>query len=98
MTEGITKERLGEIRSYYASELNISDACLIDDLLNDECTELNPWQPIESAPKDRPIKIYDAGYGQVVVNWSEFYTCFIDPHGHKYLNPTHWCELPEDPK
>ena len=57
----------------------------------------NPWHPIETAPKDRSVNIYDKGYGQQKVQWNEFYKCFTDFHGHKYLNPTHWQELPEDP-
>lgn len=62
------------------------------------CTELNPWLPIdENTPKDMQIKIYDSGYGQVIVSWNEFYRKFTDPHGHIYHHPTHYQELPEAP-
>lgn len=70
------------------------------EILIDDCRELKePWIPIdENTPRDRRIKIYDAGYeGQVIVQWNEYFRCFIDPRGHKYLNPTHYQELPEDP-
>ena len=73
--------------------------CSIEEWLRDECRELQePWIPIEeNTPRDRQIKIYDDGYGQVVVQWNAYFRCFTDPHGHKYLNPTHYQELPADP-
>lgn len=91
--KGITEERL---KQYLTTTIWCHRT--LAELLK-ECTELNPWKPIdESTPKDRPVNIYDKGYGQQKVQWNEFYKCFTDFHGHKYLNPTHFCELPEDPK
>ena len=88
---GISEERLEQLKdeSLYPG--------VIESII-EECTELNPWLPIENAPKDRPIKIYDTGSGQVCVSWNEFYKCFTDPHGHQYLSSTHYQELPDEPK
>lgn len=94
---GITEERLNAILQQPSTRRNDELRLFLLYLINNECTELNPWQPIETAPKDRSVNIYDKGYGQQKVQWNEFYKCFTDFHGHKYLNPTHWQELPEDP-
>ena len=61
-------------------------------MLVDECTELNAWQPIdENTPKDRHVLLYGGHVpccqmfvGHANANWS--------------WEPTHWQELPEDPK
>ncbi len=92
MTRGISEERLNEVLGV----MSISHLSKL--LLIAECAELNQWQPInENTPKDRLINIYDEGYGQTIVTWNEFYKCFTDFHGHKYMQPTHWQEIPEDP-
>jgi hypothetical protein len=71
----------------------------IEFLLDQECKDLNEWQPIdEYTPKDRKIMIYDDSYGHAAVSWNNFYNYFTDDHGHKYMQPTHWQKLPEDPK
>ena len=90
---GISEERLIDIFACYPLEA-------AEKIILQECQELQePWIPIdENTPRDRQIKIYDAGYGQVVVQWNAYFRCFTDPHGHKYLNPTHYQELPEPPK
>ena len=89
---GISEERLIDIFACYPLEA-------AEKIILQECQELQePWMPIdENTPRDRQIKIYDAGYGQVVVQWNAYFRCFTDPHGHKYLNPTHYQELPADP-
>jgi hypothetical protein len=95
---GITEERLKEkINDPYWSTHNRKE--LFTALLS-ECTELNAWQPIdENTPKDKNILVYDPGYGQLVVIWSEFYSLWITVFGRKLLQPpTHWQELPKDPK
>ena len=49
--------------------------------------------------ENKYILVYDPGYGQLVVIWSEFYSCWITVFGRKLTHPpTHWQELPEDPK
>ena len=87
---GITEERLKDLFKEYS---------FIGFILA-ECTELNAWQPIdENTPKDKNILVYDPGYGQLVVIWSEFYSLWITVFGRKLTQPpTHWQELPEDPK
>ena len=81
---GISEERLRELCKRHA---------FINFLL-DECNELNPWIPIESAPWNKPILVYyptmEEGLRIRVigrrVNW--------DSSLHK---PTHWQELPREP-
>lgn len=61
------------------------------------------WQPIETAPKDRPILCYDPNQPTPVsvVECSTFHdkpywiTCVGE---HYYIwNPTHWMDLPGPP-
>ena len=80
--------------------MNDSKTSLIFSHLFNECAELNAWQPIdENTPKDKNILVYDPGYGQLVVIWSEFYSLWITVFGRKLTQPpTHWQELPEDPR
>lgn len=58
MTEGISKERLIEYRS-----LRLDAEELLDRII-DECTELDPWLPIdENTPKDRKLVfLFENGY------------------------------------
>lgn len=95
--KGITEERLLELRLGCDSPF-LSN--FLDLLIEAECTELSAWQPIdENTPKDKYILVYDPGYGQLVVIWSEFYNVWITVFGRKLTHPpTHWQELPEDPK
>ena len=96
--KGITEERLKEVFSKLYWSRN-DEKELFNALLS-ECTELNAWQPIdENTPKDKNILVYDPGYGQLVVIWSEFYNCWITVFGGGLTHPpTYWQELPEDPK
>lgn len=89
-----TLERLRKVPNQDAETIRT-----LDWLINVHYQELKePWIPIdENTPRDRQIKIYDAGYGQVVVQWNAYFRCFTDPHGHKYLNPIQYQELPADP-
>jgi len=94
---GITEERLKEVFSKLYWSRN-DEKELFNALLS-ECTELNAWQPIETAPHDRNILVYDPGYGHLVVIWPEFYNLWITVFGIKLTKPpTHWQELPKDPK
>ena len=85
---GITEEKLLKLRKKYKSNIVYK---LIDYLIK-ECTELNTWQPIdENTPKDRHVLLYGGHVpccqmfvGHANANWS--------------WEPTHWQELPEDPK
>ena len=81
----ITEEMLLKIRSKYKSNIV---KMLLDQLIK-KCTELNAWQPIETAPLNKPIRLFKkAGYqyeGAIMIeSHREFFT--------------HWQELPEDPK
>lgn len=88
----ITEKRLREL---IFKDLNC-DLIMADEAI-EACAELNPWQPIESAPKDRVILVYYPGvykklgyFNSVTGDWNIGYeTCAA---------PTHWQELPEDPK
>lgn len=94
MTIGISKERLEELlHEGLPGVIDFKSQCLgvIAILLRDECTDLNPWLPIESAPKGRPVLLYGGHVpccqmfvGHADANWS--------------WQPTHWMELPEPPK
>ena len=82
---GITEEKLLKLRKKYKS--NIVNK-LIDYLIK-ECTELNAWQPIETAPLNKPIRLFKkAGYQYEGAIMIESHRDFF----------THWQELPEDPK
>lgn len=51
------------------------------------------WQPIETAPKDRPILAYLKSAGIQVIRWGR--------HGWTncmwQVEPTHWMPLPDPP-
>jgi hypothetical protein len=96
--EGISKERLEQYIEVAHLSGDTGYVNAAKDLLQ-LCTELNPWLPIESAPKDRHILL--------------FYPEHKVPGGHlepyiasmKYnelatimYQPTHWQELPGEPK
>ena len=86
---GITEERLKEM-------INIGWRADYETIL-EECKELNTWMPIESAPKDRRILLFYPDVGLQIGFWN---VNFKDYSG-AYLSqcsPTHWQELPEDPK
>ena len=84
---GITEERLKEVFSKLYWTTN-DEKELFTALLS-ECTELNAWQPIdENTPKDRDLVLYFSPnkkwVGSLGRDWP--------------FAPTHWQELPEDPK
>jgi len=72
---------------------------LIDELIS-ECKELNPWLPIdENTPKDRRLNLYWKGYGWFTGQWrmGQFF-CDAGLLVPVNVNPTHYQELPADPK
>ena len=90
--EGITKERLRVFREHCQNQ---SDLELYDYLLT-RCEVLNPWQPIETAPKDMEIWLYNEHY-KSVGRWNTAHNDWVDS-ANCFMAPTNWQELPEDPK
>jgi len=94
--EGISKERL-------IDELEISCEPFRRDVINeliDECTELNPWMPIESAPDEGSFLVYMPEEKRKI-QVAEYHPN-VNTIGNNFAfdltKPTHWCELPDDPK
>lgn len=100
MTIGIRKERIEEhierlhrCSRYYDRAVELS---FCYSLLR-ECTELDPWLPIEEAPKDRQIVVYAPPYQDLesIVSkcqWHEDAGFCID----ELRQPTLWQDLPKD--
>ena len=92
---GISEERLKEVFSKLYWSTN-DDKELFTALLS-ECTELNAWQPIKTAPHDKCLLVSDAANDIYIGK-------FASQYGRWYVDiginvaPTHWQELPEDPK
>lgn len=95
---GISEERLMEI----LNNSHGSNVVILDALLK-ECKELNSWQPIESAPRDRRLLLFYPGIQKPYIGqWLDLNgkVGYWDYIGLMYASdqPTHWQELPEDPK
>ena len=94
---GITEESLMHVMKMH--DMNDGKTSLIFSHLFNECTDLNAWQPIETAPKDREILVYAPPYQelrclkQVIAHHDSAGYC-IDELRYS----THWQELPKDPK
>ena len=85
---GVTEERLMEILE---SDQSFYDNATIQDLLQ-ECTELTQWQPIESAPLNKPIRLFRNRNGYKSQDEGELQSEIQKSYYTQY------CELPEDPK
>lgn len=66
------------------------------------------WQPIETAPKDRPILVARGEY-MAVVEWEDYAVELCDGVGWRDMgdmgwggmigvHPTHWMPLPDPPE
>jgi hypothetical protein len=55
---GITEERLIEIRAHFAEMLRIPEACLIDDLIQNECKELSEWKSIDTTHNNESSHVF----------------------------------------
>lgn len=91
----LSEERLAEIRD----SVRAGQSKLFVHLLITQCQELNQWQTIESAPKDREILVYAPAYQDLrflisVCKWNESAGFCID----ELRQPTHWMELPKPPR
>lgn len=109
--EGISKARLMERLEDWLNEKTIdkqfcNGVIYALETAVDECTELNPWLPIdENTPKDRRIILffpkygsYDGGYLMTRRDDSVVFAASASLSVPLGVDATHWQELPEDPK
>lgn len=77
---------------------SIEQNCDIAELVQEYCKELDPWLPIENAPKDRPIWLWN-GVKHLAVRWNERNNDWwiAISFGDSKEPFTHYKELPEDP-
>jgi len=95
---GITEERL----MAYDEMCSGKDASVIDvlnDLINN-CSELNPWLPIDKhTPKDREVVLFWSEHIEFNLKTNKQIAVCSDAYlNHCIIKPTHYCELPENPK
>lgn len=82
----ISEEKLAEIKDIVTD----GPSKLFVELLITQCKELNQWQPIETAPKDRRILLLYQD-GDVRIDWWH--------HESQQDNKiVAWTEIPETPK
>jgi len=85
---GITEESLRHVMKMH--DMDDSKTSLIFSHLCNECTELNAWQPIETAPLRKKIRLFEIGPNEQCDGEILFES------DRKFY--THWQELPKDPK
>ena len=85
---GISEKRLKEVFSKLYWSRN-DEKELFNALLS-ECTELNAWQPIGTAPLRKKIRLFEIGPDEQCDG------AILFESDRKFY--THWQELPEDPK
>ena len=92
---GITEESLRHVMKMH--DMDDSKTSLIFSHLFNECTELNAWQPIdENTPKFRPVLIrFFEGKEVGILTYEGWQSTYAEDF---IESPTHWQELPEDPK
>jgi len=95
--QGISREMLprlmDKISDLCDNEDNI-DYYIIEKLLIEECTELNPWLPIdENTPKDRMLLVATKGNEILVAIYREKYNKWLYRDWEEVF-PTHYQELP----
>lgn len=93
--KGITEESLRHVMKMH--DMNDSKTSLIFSHLCNECTELNAWQPIdENTPKFRPVLIrFFEGKEVGILTYEGWQSTYAEDF---IESPTHWQELPKDPK
>ena len=85
---GITEESLRHVMKMH--DMDDSKTSLIFSHLCNECTELNAWQPIETAPLRKKIRLFEIGPNEQCDGEILFES------DRKFY--TRWQELPENPK
>lgn len=91
MTRGISEETLVALirTDGYGNDYIDPDEALT------ACTELNPWLPIEDAPKDVPLLVECKGDGEKkyirIGSWSGH--SWTDDHGYSINDPVRWKHL-----
>ena len=95
---GISEERLDQLFNEFFDSDDYSFEACANKILS-ECQELNQWQDISSAPKDRDLILLFDDIGTIRGKWCEFCQ-FHAPNELIYFKskPTHWMELPEQPE
>ena len=90
---GISKEKLANINPWvFETQRDLLDFII------DCCKELDPWLPIEDAPKDRYILIFDGmARSKVVAKFDLAIGLYLD-RCRVAVYASHYKELPEDPK
>lgn len=92
MTEGISKETILQELSGCPFPERVYELTR----LLDKCKEINPWIPIdENTPKDRRLLLHA---GEPVIGWFDNIKNVWRSTDSKKLYPTHYQELPDDPK
>lgn len=109
ITERGVEELLRRVNSYQQGTFDLRKE------LEVHLEELNAWNQISTAPKDRRVLlfyperkngyIYPMSSEKIVGKWShylEIWLCDLYPIWHNdksiTVQPTHWQELPENPK
>ena len=85
---GITEGRLKEIKE----KMPDGKSKLFVHALITQCTELNAWHPIETAPLGKKLWLFMNGSLGIGRTEGKLY----NDSDRQYF--THWQELPEDPK
>lgn len=97
MTIGISKEELRRLRDHYFS-LGINPVIDINNLI-EQCKELNPWLPIENAPKNGTrVLLSHPAWDAASTGCFDGSNWIIQPGILPFKNqPTHYQELPPKP-
>lgn len=90
--KGMSEERLRKIGRFYMPD------SVLQEFMSKECTELNPWMPInEHTPRNRQILGWTLSGYRSLIHWDTLINHWIDNNGD-YVTPTHYQELPDYPK
>jgi len=95
------REVLEKIKSCYEQNVNRQTEKLDDiPLLVNRALEAlssNPWQPIETAPKDKPLWVIWSNDYQAVAWFESIAAKWNDGDEYTHMIPTHWMPLPNPP-